>query len=51
MDVLDLARLQFALTVLPFTPVLIGVQVWVWRTFGPETRNGDGRTARIPSFF
>ena len=40
-----------ALTVLPFIPVLIGVQVWVWRTFGPETRIGDGRTARIPSFF
>lgn len=44
-----LSLLAFA--VLPFTPVLIGAQVWVWRTFGPETRIGDGRTARIPSFF
>src|SRR5690606_31458204 len=40
-----------ALVVLPFTPVLIGAQVWVWRTFGPRTRIGDGPTARIPSFF
>lgn len=40
-----------ALVVLPVAPVLIGAQVWVWRTFGPETRIGDGPTARIPSFF
>ncbi|MEU4540821.1 cytochrome d ubiquinol oxidase subunit II [Streptosporangium sp. NPDC023825] len=33
--------------ILPFAPVMVGAQVWVWRTFGP------GRTAsdRVPSFF
>jgi cytochrome bd-type quinol oxidase subunit 2 len=41
------------LVVLPFAPVMVGAQVWVWRTFGfrREPRNGDGRHARIPSFF
>ncbi|HEX2315001.1 MAG TPA: cytochrome d ubiquinol oxidase subunit II [Thermomonospora sp.] len=32
------------LLVLPFVPVMIGVQVWVWRTFRPGSD-------RIPSFF
>ncbi|MEV4382501.1 cytochrome d ubiquinol oxidase subunit II [Streptosporangium sp. NPDC049644] len=32
--------------ILPFAPIMVGAQVWVWRTFGP------GRAAdRIPSFF
>ncbi|GAA4228664.1 cytochrome bd-type quinol oxidase subunit 2 [Streptosporangium album] len=31
---------------LPFAPLMVGAQVWVWRTFGPR-RAAD----RIPSFF
>lgn len=33
--------------ILPFAPVMVGAQVWVWRMFGP------GRSAfdRVPSFF
>ncbi|WP_405150845.1 cytochrome d ubiquinol oxidase subunit II [Sphaerisporangium sp. NBC_01403] len=38
-----------SLMVLPFTPIVVGAQVWVWRTFGP-TRS-TGAAARIPSFF
>ncbi|MEV7969848.1 hypothetical protein AB0O34_28285 [Sphaerisporangium sp. NPDC088356] len=38
-----------SLMVLPFTPILIGAQVWVWRTFGPT--GSTGAAARIPSFF
>ncbi|WP_371785197.1 cytochrome d ubiquinol oxidase subunit II [Streptosporangium subroseum] len=32
--------------ILPFAPVMVGAQVWTWRTFGPR-RAAD----RIPSFF
>ncbi|MEU4836468.1 cytochrome d ubiquinol oxidase subunit II [Streptosporangium sp. NPDC023615] len=32
--------------ILPFAPVMLGAQVWTWRTFGPE-RAAD----RVPSFF
>jgi cytochrome bd ubiquinol oxidase subunit II len=32
--------------ILPFAPVMVGAQVWTWRTFGPR-RAVD----RIPSFF
>lgn len=35
-----------SLIILPFTPVMVGAQVWVWRTFGPR-RAAD----RVPSFF
>ena len=38
-----------AIIILPITPILIGAQVWVWRTFGPEP--ATGAAARIPSFF
>ncbi|MEV6984782.1 cytochrome d ubiquinol oxidase subunit II [Sphaerisporangium sp. NPDC051017] len=34
---------------LPVTPILVGAQVWVWRTFGPL--GSTGVAARIPSFF
>jgi cytochrome d oxidase subunit CydB len=39
------------LVVLPFAPVVVGAQIWLWRTFGPVPRNGDGDHPRIPSFF
>ncbi|MEV4189411.1 hypothetical protein AB0J28_49055, partial [Streptosporangium canum] len=32
--------------ILPFAPLMLGAQVWVWRTFGPR-RAAD----RVPSFF
>ncbi|MFI6509330.1 cytochrome d ubiquinol oxidase subunit II [Streptosporangium sp. NPDC050855] len=32
--------------ILPFAPVMVGAQVWTWRTFGPR-RAAD----RVPSFF
>lgn len=35
-----------SLMVLPFAPVMVGAQVWVWRTFRPGKDAG-----RIPSFF
>ncbi|WP_214409027.1 cytochrome d ubiquinol oxidase subunit II [Sphaerisporangium fuscum] len=35
---------------LPVTPILVGAQVWVWRTFGPA-RSAGAAAARIPSFF
>jgi cytochrome d ubiquinol oxidase subunit II len=35
--------------ILPVTPILVGAQVWVWRTFGPS--RSTGAAARIPSFF
>ncbi|GII63795.1 hypothetical protein Skr01_38800 [Sphaerisporangium krabiense] len=35
---------------LPVTPILIGAQVWVWRTFGP-LGSAVGAAGRIPSFF
>ncbi|MEU8270765.1 cytochrome d ubiquinol oxidase subunit II [Sphaerisporangium sp. NPDC049002] len=38
-----------SLMVLPFAPILVGAQVWVWRTFGPT--RATGAAARIPSFF
>ena len=37
-----------SLMVLPVTPILVGAQVWVWRTFGPARSAGVTRT---PSFF
>ncbi|MFF5112102.1 cytochrome d ubiquinol oxidase subunit II [Streptosporangium sp. NPDC000509] len=33
--------------ILPFAPVMVGAQVWVWRTFGP----GRAASDRVPSFF
>lgn len=33
--------------ILPFAPVMVGGQVWVWRTFGP----GRAASDRVPSFF
>ncbi|GGK93052.1 hypothetical protein Sme01_59280 [Sphaerisporangium melleum] len=36
------------LIVLPVTPILVGAQVWVWRTFGPSRSAG---AAAVPSFF
>lgn len=35
-----------SLIIMPLTPVMVGAQVWVWRTFGPR-RAAD----RVPSFF
>ncbi len=35
-----------SLMVLPFAPIMLGAQVWIWRTFRP----GEGAD-RIPSFF
>ncbi|MFC4585895.1 cytochrome d ubiquinol oxidase subunit II [Sphaerisporangium corydalis] len=35
--------------ILPVTPIMVGAQVWVWRTFRPN-RPGAA-AARIPSFF
>ncbi|GAA3137249.1 hypothetical protein GCM10010466_30120 [Planomonospora alba] len=35
-----------SLMILPFAPVMVGAQVWVWRTFGPR-----GAADRSPSFF
>jgi cytochrome bd ubiquinol oxidase subunit II len=32
--------------ILPFAPIMVGGQVWVWRTFGPR-----GAADQIPSFF
>ncbi|MEV7006914.1 cytochrome d ubiquinol oxidase subunit II [Streptosporangium sp. NPDC051022] len=35
-----------SLIIVPFTPLLVGAQVWTWRTFGPKRAAG-----RMPSFF
>ncbi|MFC4060176.1 cytochrome d ubiquinol oxidase subunit II [Planomonospora corallina] len=35
-----------SLMILPFAPVMVGAQVWTWRTFGPRRATG-----RSPSFF
>ncbi|MEU9834040.1 cytochrome d ubiquinol oxidase subunit II [Streptosporangium sp. NPDC048047] len=32
--------------ILPFTPLMVGAQVWVWRAFGPRSA-----ADRMPSFF
>jgi cytochrome bd ubiquinol oxidase subunit II len=38
-----------SLIALPVAPILVGAQVWVWRTFGPS--RSTGAAARTPSFF
>ncbi|WP_449064822.1 hypothetical protein [Planomonospora algeriensis] len=35
-----------SLMILPCAPVMVGAQVWVWRTFGPRSA-----ADRSPSFF
>ncbi|MDF5757047.1 cytochrome d ubiquinol oxidase subunit II [Spongiactinospora sp. TRM90649] len=43
----DATLAVLSLMVVPFLPVMVGAQVWVWRTFGPRRSAGS----RVPSFF